>query len=71
MTLDDVRIDLGRGALALGQLYVALSRARSLDGLSFARDLTVSDVRLDAMLLSFVEWARRASDLDFGQADPA
>lgn len=45
LTLDDVRIDLGRGAFAPGQAYVALSRARTLEGLSLTTPLKVSDVR--------------------------
>ena len=39
LTLEDVRIDLGRGAFASGQAYVALSRCRTLEGLSLARPL--------------------------------
>ena len=45
LTLDDVRIDLGRGAFAPGQAYVALSRARTLDGLSLTSPLNAGDVR--------------------------
>ena len=37
LSLDDVRIDFDSGAFAPGQSYVALSRARSLGGLSLAR----------------------------------
>lgn len=57
LTLDDVRLDLGRGAFAPGQLYVALSRARTIEGMSFVQPLTPADARVDAMLRKFLEWA--------------
>ena len=44
LTLDDVRIDLGRGAFAPGQAYVALSRARTIEGLSLTAPLRTSDI---------------------------
>lgn len=47
MTLDAVEIDLGRGAFAPGQAYVALSRARSMEGLRLARPIAVRDVQVD------------------------
>lgn len=65
LSLDDVRIDLGRGAFAPGQLYVALSRARSIEGLSLARPIELADVRVDTMLLRFLEWTKGADNLEF------
>jgi ATP-dependent DNA helicase PIF1 len=58
LTLDDVRVDLGAGAFAPGQVYVALSRVRTLAGLSFARALRPADVRADPVLLAFTRWAQ-------------
>ncbi len=54
LTLDDVRIDLGNGAFAPGQAYVALSRARSLAGLSLVRPIRGSDVRVDREVAAFM-----------------
>jgi len=44
LTLDDVRIDLGTGAFTSGQTYVALSRARTLAGLSLTAPLRAQDI---------------------------
>ncbi|MDG2236583.1 MAG: AAA family ATPase [Arenicellales bacterium] len=59
LTLEHVRIDLGRGMFAPGQAYVALSRCRTLDGISFNRALSASDVKCDPLIQSFY----RAIDL--------
>lgn len=39
MTFDKMYLDLSRGMFAAGQLYVALSRVRSLDGLFLSREV--------------------------------
>jgi len=39
MTFDKMSLDLSRGLFAAGQLYVALSRVRSLDGLFLSKDV--------------------------------
>jgi ATP-dependent DNA helicase PIF1 len=60
LSLDDVRIDLEGGAFASGQAYVAISRARSLDGLSLSRPLRSSDVFIDPLLAKFDRWIQAA-----------
>ena len=52
-TFDEVLIDMGRGAFAHGQLYVALSRCRSLEGIRLARPVRPSDVIFDARVVEF------------------
>jgi ATP-dependent DNA helicase PIF1 len=44
LTLEDVRVDFDYGAFAPGQAYVAISRSRSLDGLSLVRPVRSSEV---------------------------
>jgi hypothetical protein len=46
-TYDRAIVDLGSGAFAPGQTYVALSRLTSLDGLYLSRPLRPSDIRVD------------------------
>jgi ATP-dependent exoDNAse (exonuclease V) alpha subunit len=53
MTLDSVRIDLGRGAFCSGQTYVALSRCRSLEGITLDKPISMRDVKADAEIVNF------------------
>jgi len=55
LTLDKVYIDLGRGTFANEHAYVALSRCRSLEGLSLARPLRPQDVLFDQAVLGYRE----------------
>jgi ATP-dependent exoDNAse (exonuclease V) alpha subunit len=43
-TFDNVIIDMGQGSFAPGQLYVALSRCTSFDGITLSRPLTERDI---------------------------
>jgi ATP-dependent exoDNAse (exonuclease V) alpha subunit len=53
-TLERVIIDLGNGAFAPGQLYVALSRCRSLSGIALKQPITHSDIRCDTEVVEFM-----------------
>ena len=53
LTLDRCIIDLTGGAFADGQLYVALSRARSLTGLVLARPVRPRDLRINQEIRKF------------------
>ena len=46
-TFDNVLIDLGYGAFAPGQLYVALSRCKSIEGISLVRPIKPRDIIID------------------------
>jgi ATP-dependent DNA helicase PIF1 len=52
-TFDNVLIDLGRGAFAHGQTYVALSRCCSLEGIRFSRPVTPRDILFDERIHGF------------------
>ena len=53
-SFDKVYIDLSTGTFAHGQLYVALSRCRSLEGLTLRRAITPADIILDRRIVEFL-----------------
>ncbi len=53
-TFDKVYIDLSTGTFAHGQLYVALSRCRTLEGLYLKRPVAQSDILLDERVVKFL-----------------
>lgn len=53
-TLENVVVDLTGGTFANGQLYVALSRCTSLDGLVLRRDVLPRDLKTDIRVRRFL-----------------
>lgn len=53
-TFDAVHIDLDRGVFASGQSYVALSRARTLEGTTLEKPFKKTDIRLDWRVQKFL-----------------
>ncbi len=53
-TFDKVVIDLGNGAFAHGQLYVALSRCRSLEGIVLKSPVRLRDIIVDSRIVEFM-----------------
>jgi hypothetical protein len=60
-TYDRAIIDLGSGAFAPGQTYVALSRLTSLDGLYLSRPLRPRDIQVDPDVRRFMASAVRGT----------
>lgn len=52
-TVEAADIDMGAGAFASGQTYVALSRCTSLDGIRLKRDIKHSDIIVDPKIRNF------------------
>lgn len=53
LTFDNVDIDLGRGAFAGGQTYVALSRCRSFEGLTLRSSIAERDIWVNPAVVKF------------------
>lgn len=58
-TIDRIVVDLGQGAFAPGQLYVALSRCRALEHITLRRPVKLSDMPCDVDVINFMKAARR------------
>ena len=58
LTLEQVHLDLGAGAFAPGQTYVALSRCTQLSNLSMSRPLEERDVLVDPEATAFYQAIR-------------
>jgi len=53
LTFNSVVIDIGRGAFAGGQTYVALSRCRSLEGITMRSTVNPRDIYVNPAIVRF------------------
>ena len=63
-TYDEVIIDLNSHIFATGQLYVALSRAKSLKGLYLTKPISYSDIISDDSIFLFLDKVRAFNSSD-------
>ena len=54
-TFDSIAMDTGTGAFAHGQVYVALSRCRTLEKVQMAKPLEMSDIIVDPRVIEFMK----------------
>jgi ATP-dependent exoDNAse (exonuclease V) alpha subunit len=54
-TFDKLLLDLGGGAFEHGQLYVALSRCRTLEGIVLRQKIRFQDVITDERVVDYYE----------------
>lgn len=64
LTFDHVAIDFGAGTFTGGQAYVALSRCRSLDGITLKRPLNTSDIFIRPEIVHFAKYFNNRQAFD-------
>lgn len=64
MTFDKLQIDLSRGMFASGQLYVALSRVRSLAGLYLSRGIIPQYAHTSDEIISYASGFNDSKEID-------
>jgi len=70
LTFDKVIIDVGNGAFVNGQMYVALSRCRTLEGITLKRMIRPDDIISDQRIIDFHETEKLINSIDFEPPNP-
>ncbi|WP_426672127.1 AAA family ATPase [Mucilaginibacter sp. McL0603] len=65
LTFDNVIIDTGTGAFVNGQMYTALSRCRTLNGITLKRLMRKEDIISDERIISFHETEQLINSINF------
>jgi ATP-dependent exoDNAse (exonuclease V) alpha subunit len=65
LTFDNVIIDLGTGAFVNGQVYTALSRCRTLQGITLRQKIRLEDIIMDQRIIRFHEKEQILNSFDF------
>ncbi|MDB4919412.1 AAA family ATPase [Mucilaginibacter sp.] len=65
LTFDNVIIDVGTGTFVNGQMYTALSRCRTLNGITLKRTIKKEDIISDDRIINFHEREQLINSIDF------
>ncbi|MCO5948280.1 ATP-dependent DNA helicase [Mucilaginibacter flavidus] len=69
LTFDNTIIDVGTGTFVNGQLYTALSRCRTLNGITLKKAIRKEDIILDQRIINFHEREQLINSIDFEVSD--
>lgn len=69
LTFDNLIIDLGTGAFVNGQVYTALSRCRTLNGIVLKRKIRKEDIISDRRVITFHQSEQLAASILKGQGE--
>jgi ATP-dependent DNA helicase PIF1 len=65
LTFDNVIVDVGAGAFVNGQMYTALSRCRTLQGITLKTPVKKEDIITDERIVNFHETEQIINSIDF------